>query len=195
MSLATITAANLPPQVYTHNTDHDVTLTANPAAWRPVRGIGTGWVKPHSQTGLWTSPVTARAADGAPTDSAWLEWSRAEMGADTADRLLTEVTPENPARLLLIDNQEHLAAIVRAYPAELNRYLGKTIPYPDWEALAADGWDGVYLTDRGQWATRLPSHGPDLYGWDMESLLWLRQAYSVGGTFPAAMAMAGGDAR
>lgn len=183
MSLATITAVSLPPQVYAHTAAHDVTLTANPARWRPVKGIDMGWVKPHSGTGMWTSPVTARTADGLPADSAWLEWCRTEMDSDTSGQLLTEITPHGTARLLLIDDQTHLAAIVAAYPAERNPYVPHRYGlYPDWEALAADGWDGVYLTERGQWATRLPHSGPDLYGWDLESMLWLRPAFAVGRT-------------
>ncbi|MYU22903.1 hypothetical protein [Streptomyces sp. SID8352] len=184
MSLVTITPAALPPQVYAHDADHDVRLTSDPTRWRPVRGIGTGWVKPHAGTGLWTSPVTAHRADRTPTDSAWLEWSRAEMDADTSSQMLTEVWPTGTARLLLIDDQAHLAAIIAAYPAEPNPYAAPRNGgrYPDWEALAADGWDGVYLTDRGQWATRLPRSGPDLYGWDLESCLWLRPSYVVGRT-------------
>jgi hypothetical protein len=46
----------------------------------------------------------------------------------------------------------------------------------------------VYLTDRGQWLTRLPDSGPDLYGWDMESMLWLRPAYVTGRTVRSAAA-------
>jgi hypothetical protein len=146
----------------------------------------------HGGTGMWTSPVTDRTADGTPADSAWLEWCRAEMDTDTTGHLLTEITPHDTARLLLVDDQAHLAAIVARYPASLNPYIpSKTSPYPDWQALAADGWDGVYLTDRGQWATRLPDAGPDLYGWDMESLLWLRPSYTVGRTVAAARAEAG----
>ncbi|MFJ6073643.1 hypothetical protein ACIQFU_22850 [Streptomyces sp. NPDC093065] len=175
MSLATITAAALPPQAYAHSTDHDVQLTANPANWRAIRNIGRGWVKPFGG-GLWTSPVLGTRADGTPTDSAWLEWRRTNLEADTSEALLTEVWPVGSARLLLIDDQAHLAAIVDAYPADDGSR------YPDWEALATDGWDGVYLTDRGQWATRLPRSGPDLYGWDLESCLWLRPSYVVGRT-------------
>lgn len=184
MSLATIPADMLPPQAYAHPEGHDVTLTADPAHWRPIRGIGTGWVKPHGGTGLWTAPVTAHRADGTPTDSAWLQWCRSEMDSDTSGLWLTEIWPTGDARLLLIDDQTQLAAIIDAYPAEPNPYVphrngGR---YPDWEALAADGWDGVYLTERGQWATRLPRGGPDLYGWDLESCLWLRPSYVVGRT-------------
>ncbi|MEU7399956.1 hypothetical protein [Streptomyces sp. NPDC044948] len=188
MSLATITTAALPPQVYAHTEGHDVNLTADPAHWRPVRGIGTGWVKPHAGTGLWTSPVTAHRTDRTPTDSAWLEWCRSEMDSDTSPLWLTEIWPTGDARLLLIDDQAHLAAIIAAYPAKPNRYVAHRNGgrYPDWEALAADGWDGVYLTDRGQWATRLPRSGPDLYGWDLESCLWLRPSFVVGRTVRSA---------
>lgn len=185
MSLATITAAALPPQAYAHTAEHDVTHTANPARWRPIRSIGTGWVKPAAGSGLWTSPVTAHTDDGAPSDSAWLEWCRAEMDSDTSDLLLTEITPVAGARLLLIDDQAHLTAIVDAFPESDSQWIDRGRLYPNWEALAAAGWDGVYLTDRGQWVTRLPQSGPDLYSWDLESLLWLRHAYAVGRTVPS----------
>jgi hypothetical protein len=188
MSFATITAVSLPPQVYSHTAEHDVTLTADPARFRPVvSNKAPGWVKPTPGTGLWTAPVTARTDDGQPTDSAWLEWCRAEMDADTSGLFLTEITPSRDARLLLIDSQEHLAAIVDAYPADLGPLDYLKRHYPDWGALAAAGWDGVYLTDRGQWATRLPRSGPDLYSWDLESMLWLRHAYTVGRTVRSAV--------
>ncbi|CAM5718908.1 hypothetical protein [Streptomyces fumanus] len=195
MSLATITAASLPPQVYSHAPEHNVELTADPTHWRPVQGIGTGWVKPRGGTGLWTSPVIAWTEDGTPADSAWLGWCRAETGADTSGQMLTEILPISNARLLLIDAQDHLTAIVATYPAEPNRFLPhRHGRYPDWEALAADSWDGVYLTDRGQWATRMPRSGPDLYGWDLESMLWLRPAYMVGRTVLSAAADSAGVA-
>lgn len=193
MSLSTITAVSLPPQVYAHTADHDPAVTADPARFRPIRGIGTGWVKPHGGTGLWTSPVTARAEDGTPTDSAWLEWCRSEMDSDTSSQHLTEITPTRDARLLLIDSQEHLIAIVGAYPESDSQWPDRGRDYPNWEALADDGWDGVYLTDRGQWATRLPRSGPDLYSWDLESMLWLHPAYSVG-RMARSLARSGADA-
>ncbi|MGW4222929.1 hypothetical protein ACWEG1_05680 [Streptomyces bauhiniae] len=181
MNLATIPADVLPPQVYAHPIEHDVTVTADPNRFRAIRGIGTGWVKPKGGTGLWTAPVTATAADGRPVDSAWLEWCRAEMDSDTSDQYLTEIHPMPGARILLIDCHEHLVEIVRQFPAASDMpWVAES--YPDWEGLAAAGWDAVYLTDRGQWATRLPKSGPDLYSWDLESCLWLRHAYTVGRT-------------
>jgi hypothetical protein len=186
MSLATITAVSLPQQVYAHTAEHDVAMTTDPDRFRPIQGIGTGWVKPKGGTGLWTSPVTGRTDDGAPADSAWLEWCRSEMDADTSGLLLTEITPVRDARLLLIDDQAHLVSIIQEFPQSDSQWIGRGRLYPDWEAMAAAGWDGVYLTDRGQWATRLPKSGPDLYSWDLESMLWLRHTYTVGRTVRSA---------
>ncbi|GAA4702382.1 hypothetical protein [Streptomyces youssoufiensis] len=183
MTLATITAISLPDQVYAHAADHDVALTAGRETFRPV--TGDGWVKPAIGTGLWTAPVTTRHDDGSPADSAWLERMREDMEADTSDLLLTEIHPSTDAQILLIDCQEHLAAIVDAFPAAPH-VPGLRRIYPGWQALAEAGWDAVYLTDRGQWATRLPVSGPDLYGWDLECVLWLRHAYTVGRTTPSA---------
>jgi hypothetical protein len=187
MNLATITPASLPPQVYAHNPEHDVALTADPAHFRPIRcqDFG-GWVKPAPGSGLWTAPVTAWTQDRRPADSAWLEYLREEMETDTSDLLLTEVFPTAEAWILLIDCQEHLASIVTAYPADPGGLAYLDRAYPDWAGLAEAGWDGVYLTDRGQWATRLPKSGPDLYSWDLESLLWLRPAYMTGQTVRSA---------
>jgi hypothetical protein len=185
MSLAAIAAASLPPQVYAHNPEHDLSLTASPTHFRPVASIG--WVKPKIGTGLWTAPATSRT-DSHSTDSAWLEWMRSEMDKDTSDYLLTEICPVPSARILLIDDQEHLAAIVDAFPSTPNGLAFLNRRYPDWAALAAAGWDAVYLTDRGQWSTRLPQSGPDLYGWDLESALWLRHAFTVGRTVPSRLA-------
>lgn len=193
MSLATITAASLPPQVYAHTASHDVALTADPARFRAVTSKNFGWVKPTSCCGLWTAPVTDRTDEGLPADSAWLEWCRSEMDSDTSGQMLTEITPVRDARLLLIDSQEHLVAIIDAYPESDSQWPGRGRLYPNWSGLAADGWDGVYLTERGQWATRLPESGPDLYTWDLESMLWLRHAYTVGRTVQSQVRVKAGE--
>lgn len=175
--LRTIVAADLPPLAYAHDGAVDMAHVA----FRPVQG--DGWVKPHAGTGLWASPVTATNEDGTPADTAWLEWCRAEWDA-TGYTKLTEILPGPGARVLLIDGAADLAALVDMHPASYPLLAGSALDnrYPDWEALAAAGWDAVYLTDRGQWETRLPPRGPNLYGWDMPSVLWLHPAYAVGRT-------------
>lgn len=81
-----------------------------------------------------------------------------------------------------IDSIADLTTVVDAFPATLG-FPGAS-RYPDWLALAAAGWDAVYLTDKGQWATHM-SHPLDLYGWDCASVLWLRPSFVVGRTLPA----------
>lgn len=179
VSLTAISSALLPPLAYAHSADHDSALTA-PMYFRPI--VSEGWVKPKSGTGLWTAPVVATGADGSPTDTAWLIYTREEMdGPEGAYTHLTEIKPDGNARVLQVDTQADLIAIVAAYPAAPVMPGLHRGPYPDWAALAQD-WDAVYLTDEGQWATRLPRTGPDLYSWDVATVLWLRPAYRVGRT-------------
>lgn len=183
--LPIITAAALPPLAYTHTADHNPALT-RPEYFRPIRS--TGYVKPAPGTGLWTAPIT-EYENGLPCDTAWLKYCREEL-TDRNDTHLTEVFPNPDVRVLHIDTHPDLIAIVDAYPAE-QPVRGTRLNYPDWEHLAADGWDAVYLTEAGQWATRLPRTGPDLYSWDLASVLWLRPTYTTGRTIAVAAAPLG----
>jgi hypothetical protein len=177
--LPVITGAELPPLAYAHSADHDPALTA-PAHFRPI--VHEGWVKPKSGTGLWTAPVTAADASGSPTDTAWLIYTREEMDVPAGSySYLTEITPLADARVLRVDTHADLIAIVAAYPAAPITSGLHRGPYPNWTDMARD-WDAVYLTDDGQWATRLPRSGPDLYSWDVATVLWLQPAYTVGRT-------------
>lgn len=184
MALPTIAPADLPPLAYAHNNAVDPAT----APWRPV--VGHGWVKPQAHTGLWTAPVTATAEDGAPADTTWLEWCRAEWSTEGSTHL-TVIRPHATARVLLIDSQPDLIAIVRAYPSRSDFLPSLDDRYPHWQAMAAE-WDAVYMTDQGQWETRLPAAGPNLYGWDMPSVLWLRPAFTVGATTAVPAAALGG---
>lgn len=177
MSLRQILAANLPRLAYVHDNATDIAA----APFRPITS-DTGWVKPNPGTGLWTAPVTRTNADGAPADTEWLAYCRDEMNDTDGCEYLTEIVPAVDARVLLIDSLPDLVAIVDEFPAS-NRFLvGLADRYPDWSAIAGASWDAVYLTDRGQWETRLPPRGPNLYGWDIPSVLWLNPAFSVGRT-------------
>jgi hypothetical protein len=52
---------------------------------------------------------------------------------------------------------------------------------PDWEVMAASGWDAVYVSEAGLAANagRPVMAEPSLHMWDCPTLLWLRPAYRL----------------
>ncbi|MFJ6215109.1 hypothetical protein ACIQGZ_17495 [Streptomyces sp. NPDC092296] len=120
--------------------------------------------------------MTESSPGGEPVRTAWTDWCRDEacFDADTYVRFV-EIVPAPDARVLRIDTLADLRTVVAAFPAD-PFYPGQRQEYPDWHAMAAAGWDAVWLTDDGQRAT--PYGEPNLYGWDCESVLWLHPAYS-----------------
>jgi hypothetical protein len=179
-ALRQVAVTDLPPLAYAHGDNHDPALT-HPDHFRPVVNSDIGAsAKPHG--GLWTAPVAEAGPDGTVLRTAWTDWYRDnEYGTDDYAHFLW-IRPRPDARVLLIDTLDDLRAIVAAYPAVPARPALDFLrnKYPDWPALAAAGWDAVFLTDDGQWATRLPLYRePELYTWDCATVLWLRPAYTV----------------
>lgn len=128
------------------------------------------WVKPEG--GMWTSPYEGKFG------SAWCQWClqeefRIERGHPYFHLWLLE--PDPAGRLYLVDSEEALKDLVDYYPGTP---MDSRFPfeYPDWLAVAED-FDGVHLTEEGQWQTRL-SHPANLYGWDCECTLWLRWKFT-----------------
>lgn len=186
--LTTIPATGLPPLAYLYSEDHNPALT-EPEHFRPITNDAS-WVKPSG--GLWTAPVTKQAAGGLVLSTLWSEWCVENMGWDSDEARFLPIRPDADARVLLIDGMDDLRRLVAAYPndAAASRVLTRHFrEFPDWLAMAAD-WDAVYLTDAGQWATRMPPFDePNLYGWDCPSALWLRPAYSVAAAAAAELAV------
>lgn len=172
LTLSDLAGTELPPLVYAH--DHAPALAA-PEHLAPVYGGGR---KPHFG-GRWTSPVTRHTPDGTPSGSAWTDFSRAEMIGDQDYALLTEIFPVPDARVVAIDDLADLRALVAAHPYAIDPLTQGV----DWPAVRDAGWDAVYLTAAGKAATAYST--PDLYGWDVETVLWLRPAYTTGRTVPA----------
>jgi hypothetical protein len=109
-----------------------------------------GWErKPFG--GLWASPVDSQ--DG------WKEWCISEeFHTELLEVSFEFIVDGNVA---IIDSLDDLMKL------PLNRYSSI-----DFEKLLEDGVDAIWLTDNGQWDTRL-STPADLYGWDCESVLVL----------------------
>jgi hypothetical protein len=123
-------------------------------------------VKPKG--GLWTSTFVPEQG------SAWTEWCNAEdFNVPQAGWASWLLYPTGTAQILRIDTYEDLKLIVESE-------YGLPVPYrQDLGARAmnfaklATRFDAIYLTEEGQWATRL-SHPHSLYGWDVSSVCWLQ---------------------
>lgn len=119
--------------------------------------------------GLWTSTVRD---DGG---SAWLDWCHANDWFGPDDRIWI-LEPENPVDLLVIDDARDLYSALAEYERDdVPEFVGRVFSPFDWDALA-DDFDGFRVSERGQIATRFST--PGLYGWDAESTVWFRWAFS-----------------
>jgi hypothetical protein len=180
ITLPVITAKELPRTAYAHGKDHDVKLTLL-ENFRPV--VNSSWgVKPEAG-GMWTAPVTDACYTGEIVSTAWLDWCRSEMPEWlTRYNLFQEIVPQEDFRGLRIDTLADMRAVAEAYPGPRDARMASYLRWGvlDWEHMAADGFDAVYLTDDGQWETRMPEDSNySLYGWDCASVLWLRPNYWV----------------
>lgn len=158
--------------------------------FRPVEYMPHGWAKPLAGTGFWTSTYRGRYGGD------WCQWCMSEQFTDrgltiqgsafdeysrfNARANLWKLIPEADTRIYEIGRYGHLAWLVENYgrvpdphsqlPASIRR------EHPDWTAVAQD-YDGIHLTQFGQWATRL-TMPYSLYGWDCESTLWNRWCFT-----------------
>ena len=143
-----------------------VTPVANPleprAQWfEPV--VNRNFVKPKH--GLWTSTWL-----GEEKVSGWIEWCRSE-GFSTGAHRTWLLTPEPEARIAVVREMQDLKTLLNLYPLHRGKSENHYMQYLDFERMARD-FDGMHLTDAGQWETRLTE--PNLYGWDCESTCWFR---------------------
>jgi hypothetical protein len=66
---------------------------------------------------------------------------------------------------------DDLKVLLTTYPLDRGKSEDYAFQPLDFERMAQD-FDGMHLTDEGQWSTRLTQ--PSLYGWDCESTCWFR---------------------
>ena len=172
--------ARLAPQAWCRDPEQD-TETPRPERFTDVVGVD-GLNKPgrleRVNRGLWTSTFL-----GEEQVSNWVHWCTSESFAGPDFRVWTlDVDPA--ARVWEIDDGDDLDAFMREYgapsPYEVHHLGGRAdgmFPYVDYEIV------GVHLTEEGQWRTRgmsldRPVNAWSLYGWDCESTLWLRWAFT-----------------
>ena len=127
------------------------------------------WVKP--QGGLWTSSYHVEKG------SYWVEWCRGESFRIPEEGKWQSwlLMPRPDAPIAIIDSIYDLQTILRAYTCAVGGGGWGGSGTIDFEKMAMQ-FSAIHLTDRGQEATR--NTIPNLYGWDMESTLWLDWAFS-----------------
>jgi hypothetical protein len=126
------------------------------------------WCKPFG-SGLWTSPfkrcyswLTFLIQDG---------WCPGDVPLERCDYWL--IDPEPTARVYVIDDLLDLRRLLDAHGHAPLRKFGMTRQWIDFTSASLE-YDAIHLTENGQWATRLTE--PNLYGWDVECVLWLNWA-------------------
>lgn len=121
--------------------------------YHPIREWSViGWTKPLG--GLWTSPVNSKFG--------WRQWCEANQYKDDFNEWFKLKYNGNT---IVIDSVKDLDKL----PWKTSE---KILTYPRFEPLMEQGVDAIFLTERGQWKTRL-SHPKNLYGWDCETVLIL----------------------
>jgi hypothetical protein len=183
----------LPPLLHSHPLPASATLARPPApAAEP-----TGDNKPRG--GVWASPGTA--APGAwrpiPRWSDWIDYCLDVLESPERVAYQTVLLPHRGAQFLLVDSTADADALHAAFPdttsvmamalaavGEKDSSWGRLIDWP--AAVAATGAAGVYLTESGRRATRLPPEPGHvrLYLWDVPSAWFARRAYSIERTDP-----------
>lgn len=169
--LHTMRASDLPPQIHVGDRPvaerFAVDLSYSPGAW---------WVMPTG--GLWTSSLTADGTTG------WVDWCRREDFGDVDARDWWQVTPAPDARVLVIDGETDLSALIDAFPHQTGwhdpRLPSRLVSFA---AIHAAGYAGLRLTEAGHVATRYLDPPVSTYTWDCESTVWLRWCFIAVGLY------------
>jgi hypothetical protein len=145
-------------QLFLH--DEDVLRAEVPSVRNDRKAIG----KPLG--GFWTSSYDPDYGSG------WVRWCVAHRYNEPLDLDWTVLSVDKSARVAVIESAADLAALIKCYPRTLRGRRGL-----DFEALSKE-YDGLHLTNRGYSRTQSTRFGPALIGWDCESTVWLRWAFS-----------------
>ena len=114
--------------------------------------------------GLWSSPYNK------DTISGWYQFCKEENFVKADNTVGVIFTLKEEARIYTIDTKEDLDNLANKYPIVVKENLRYNFMI-DYTKVSKD-YDAIYLTDKGQWATRF-SRPNTLYGWDCETLLVL----------------------
>lgn len=123
---------------------------------------------PKPKGGMWLCPATS--------GHRWKHWCASEQFHTDVYQQEWTLKVKEGTRFLVIDTHADLVELLAEYGKEtqLDPYIRLSEWSIDFERIAQD-YDGIWLTENGQWATRLSE--PNLYGWDLESILVFRWVF------------------
>lgn len=122
---------------------------------KPVKNLGYRHDKPDG--GFWTATVKECGL------TTWQEWCKKEMPQRFVEEY-QEMTPWQDAKIFKIDGWQDLDWLWAEYGVG------------NWEAVARN-FDAVYYTENAVWECRFGSKKYDLYGVDLESVVWFRDVF------------------
>ena len=142
-----------------------------------LRSHGSGITKPRYA--FWTTTSVGECLSG------WLHYLRwgEALREPPYYRWRLEVLPT--ARVYEVHGPQDWHTLCLAYPASSRLAYGKvpleTLIEPNWQAVAED-WDGIHLSvgglltaERVRWG--IPGTQTHLFGWDVESTVWLHWVF------------------
>lgn len=130
-------------------------------------------IKPYG--GIWASPVDSKYG--------WDRWCKEEDFRDIDKLVKVEMEIEilEDKNLIIIDSKKDLNKLIWTplpIVKDLAEKLGLVPPFGmeiiDFVAMKDKGIDAIWLTEKGQWDTRL-CYPRNLYGWDCECILILSE--------------------
>ena len=140
------------------------------ARFQPPKNPPSPIYVPKPRGGLWTSTWL-----GNQYGSAWVQWCLGEDFCVPDDGMwnCTVLRPALDARVFVVDCRADLEFLVE--DSTITDSIGGV--YPDFEKIATR-YDAIRLTKKGMRATRSPWLDSNLWGWDVESTLWLAWKFS-----------------
>lgn len=142
-----------------------------PRWWRMTKpsGNGGGFRNKPDTGGLWTSTYQ---------DNGWLcDWH--EQGVMMFGNLgpIYLLSIARKVKLRVIDTYADLEKFINEYAKPVTRFAHMVWANIDFPKIFED-YDGIRLTEEGQWNTRL-TEPLSLYGWDSETTLWGHWVFKI----------------
>jgi hypothetical protein len=107
--------------------------------------------------GLWASPINSKYG--------WRQWGKENDFGDFSSTFRVSYK----GKTIIVDSVDDLSYLTRRKDVSPDSRRFISYLNADFEHLASEGIDAIYLTQKGEKETRFTN--PGLYGWDCESVI------------------------